>query len=166
MTERGTAADPAAVDRLWTGYHPLALAPLVAVAASISLLVWTGQWYLDGMSVFAAEIGGWATFAVAWGVWPALVLVFLYRTVTYTYRLTDRAVYADFGPAFRPVAPLPLADLGGVAVGGGWLVRRLGVGSVVLQANGRSLRLKGVRHPAAFAARLRAAGTRAAGVTA
>ncbi|VTU01722.1 : bPH_2 [Gemmataceae bacterium] len=157
MTERDLSTDPAAADRLWAGYHPLALAPLVAVAASVSLLVWTGQWYLDGVSAFAAEIGGWATFAVAWGVWPALVLLFLYRTVTYTYRLTDAAVYVDYGPAFRPVAPVPVADLGTVSVGGGWLVRRLGVGVVVLKCGGRSVRLKGVRNPEAFAARVRAA---------
>ncbi|WP_439621191.1 hypothetical protein [Gemmata sp.] len=157
MTDLDLSTDPAAVDRLWTGYHPLALAPLVAVAACLSLLVWTGQWYLDGVTVFAAEIGGWATFAVAWGVWPALVLVFLYRTVAYTYRLTDRAVFVDFGPAFRPVPPLPVADLGAVSVGGGWLVRRLGVGVVVLRGGGRSVRLNGVRNPEAFAARVRAA---------
>lgn len=151
------AGDPAITDRAWTGYHPLAMAPLVAVAACLSLLMWTGQWYLDGISVLAAEIGGWATFAVAWGVWPALLVLLLYRTVTYTYRVTDRAVFADFGPLFRPVAPLPLADLGTVAVSAGWLARRVGVGVVELRAGGRVVRLKGVRHPAALAARLRAA---------
>lgn len=149
--------DPAMADRLWTGYHPRAMAPLVALIAVVSILVWTGRWYLDDFSQIADVLGASATFAIAWGVWPAVVVVFLYRTVTYTYRLTDRAVFVDFGPLFNPVEPLPLAGLGPVIVGGGRLVRHLGVGFVELRMGYRVLRLKGVWHPEAFAEKIRAA---------
>ncbi|MBA4188131.1 MAG: hypothetical protein C0467_08945 [Planctomycetaceae bacterium] len=149
--------DPAMTDRLWVGYHPRALAPLVTLITFVSLLVWTGQWYLDDISNLAAELGAWATFAIAWGVWPALLLVFLYRTVTFTYRLTDRAVITDFGPLCYPVEPIPLALVGSVEVGGGWLTRLLGVGFVEVRAGERVLRLKGVRNPESFAGEVRAA---------
>src|SRR5262245_789065 len=106
MPEHERSDDPAMTDKRWAGYHPRAMTPAIALAAVVSLLVWTGRWYLDDISVLADELGAWAMFALAWAVWPALVAVFLYRTVTYTYRLTDRAVLADFGFAFRPVAPV------------------------------------------------------------
>ena len=49
---------------------------------SLRSLLWTGQWYLDDLSDLADRIGSLAVFALAWGVWPALIAVFLYRTVT------------------------------------------------------------------------------------
>src|SRR5262245_57686922 len=89
--------DPALADRAWAGYHPRAMAPAIAVAAVASLLVWTGRWYLDGISDLAERVGATVVFALAWGVWPALAVVFLYRTVTFTYRLTDRSLLVDYG---------------------------------------------------------------------
>ena len=157
--------DPAHRDVAWAGYSPRALAPVVAAAAAASLLLWTGQYYLDDLSDLAARAGTLAVFALAWGVWPVLGFMFLYRTVTVTYRLTDRALLVDFGPFARPVPPVPLAAVTGVAVAGGWLGRRLGVGCVVVRAADREVRLKGVRHPAVFAEKVRvaAAGARKAG---
>lgn len=151
------AADPAPADRAWVGYHPRAMAPAVALTAAASLVVWTGTLYLDDLSDLADRIGGWAVFGVAWGVWPAVAGVFLYRTVTLTYRLTDRSVLVDFGPLYPPAPPVPLAGVTAVVVGGGWLSRRLGVGWVEVRSGERALRLRGVRHPAAFAELVRAA---------
>jgi NADPH:quinone reductase-like Zn-dependent oxidoreductase len=67
----------------------------------------------------------------------------------------------DYGPFSRPVPPVPLADVTGVAVAGGWLGRRLGVGCVVVRAGDREVRLKGVRHPGLFAEKVRVAAARA-----
>src|SRR5437867_3198330 len=100
--------DPAQQDLAWVGYHPRAAAPTVALAAAASLLVWTGRWYLDDLSDLTDRVGALALFALAWAVWPALAAVFLYRAVTYTYRLTDRSVLADFGFLARPIPPVPL----------------------------------------------------------
>lgn len=148
--------DPAPADRLWAGYHPLAMAPLIALTAVLSLLAWTGRWYLQHISDLGEEIGDWAMFAVAWGVWPVIVGVFLYRTVTFTYRLTDRNVLVDFGPLCLPTAPLRLTELDEVVVREGWLLRLLGVGAVELRSGSRRVRLRGVLRPAEFAARVRA----------
>jgi hypothetical protein len=133
------------------------MVPAIAAAAVVSLFVWTGRWYFDDISVLADRLGSWAMFALAWAVWPAVAAVFLYRTVTYTYRLTDRAVLVDFGPLSRPVAPVWLKDVTAVVSGGGWLGRRLGVGWVEVREAGRVVRLKGVREPLLFAEKVRVA---------
>ena len=84
-------------DREWSGYHPRAMAPIVFAVAVASLVVWTGRWYLSDLSDLAARYGPLAVFALAWGVWPALLAVFLYRTVAFTYRLADGALLLDYG---------------------------------------------------------------------
>ena len=143
--------DPAQTDLVWVGYDPRAMLPALLGTATVSLLVWTGRWYLDDLSAFADQIGDWAVFLLAWAVWPALAFAFLYKTVLHTYRLTDRAVLAEFGFFYRPVAPLSLGDVTAVVVGGGWLLRQLGVGWVEVRTGDRAVRLRGVRHPALFA---------------
>ncbi len=151
------SADPAQRDRAWAGYSPRAAAPALAAAAAASALVWTGRWYLDGPSELANAAGAPAVFALAWGVWPALAAVYLYRAVTYTYRLTDRAVLVDFGFRHRPVAPVPLAAVTAVGAGAGRLGARLGVGWVEVRTADRVVRLVGVRRPAVLAEAIRAA---------
>jgi membrane protein YdbS with pleckstrin-like domain len=133
------------------------MAPAVALIAVASLLVWTGRWYLDELSDFADYVGGLAMFALAWAVWPAVIAIFLYRTVTFTYRLTDRAVLVDFGFFCRPVPPMPLKDIISVTVGGGWLARRLRVGWIEVRSAAQTVRLKGVRNPYLFAEKIRQA---------
>ncbi len=157
MTTSHKAKDPALADQAWVGYHPRAMAPAVALTAVASLLVWTGRWYLDDLSDFADRAGGWAMFALAWAVWPALAAVFLYRTVTFTYRLTDRAVLVDFGFFCRPVPQVLLKDVTAVAVGRGWLARWLKVGWVEIHSPGRVVRMKGVLKPLLFAEKVREA---------
>src|SRR5262245_55766374 len=130
MTTDKWAEDPAQKDLAWLGYHPRAMAPAVALAASVTALVLWGRWALEDLSAFADRVGALVVFALAWAVWPGLFAIFLYRTVTYTYRLTDRAVLVDFGFLFHPVAPIGLAEVVGVAAGCGWLTRWLGVGWV------------------------------------
>ena len=161
MAHPQPAADPAQTDLEWIGYHPRAMAPAIGLAAAASLVVWTGRWYLEDLSDFAERVGTLAFFATAWGLWPALGALFLYRTVTYTYRLTDRALLVDFGFLSPPVPPVPLAEVDAVVTGGGWLARRLGVGWVEVRASGRVVRLRGVRGPAEFAVTAREAVARA-----
>jgi hypothetical protein len=131
--------------------------PLLAGTAVLSVAVWTSRWYLDDVSEFADAAGAWAWFALAWGVWPALAGVFLYRSVTVTYRLTDRALLADFGPLSRPVPAVRLGAVTAVVTGGGWVARWLGVGWVEVRTADRAVRLTGVLHPAPFAERVRSA---------
>jgi len=156
MSRSARADDPALIDRLWVGYHPLALLPWALLLAVLSLLVWTGHWYLDDVTRLADALGDRLRFALAWAGWPVLAAVFLYRTVTFTYRLTDRCLLVDFGPLHRPVAPIPLRDVTTVVVGGG-MSRWLGVGWVEVRTAGRVVRLTGVRRPGLFAMELRGA---------
>ena len=149
--------DPAQADRAWTGYHPRAAAPAVAAAALASLVVWTGRWYLGPLSELAARAGALAVFALAWGVWPALVAVYVYRTVTYSYRLTDRVLWLDSGFWGPPHVPVALTEVTAARAGAGWLDSRLGVGWVEVSAGARVVRLVGVRDPQAFAEQVRAA---------
>jgi membrane protein YdbS with pleckstrin-like domain len=149
------ATDPAQHDLTWTGYHPRAMAPAIGLAAVASLVVWTGRWYLEDLSVFTDRVGTLVVFILAWAVWPALVAVFLYRTVTYTYRLTDRALLTDFGFLSPPVSPVALTEVTGVAISGGWLTRQFGVGWVEVRTRDRAVRLRGVRKPELFALAIR-----------
>jgi hypothetical protein len=157
MSHTRRTEDPAQTDRAWAGYHPRAAAPAVATAALASLVVWTGRGYFDPLSELTARAGALAVFALAWGVWPALAAVYLYRTVTYSYRLTDRALWTDYGFWWLPVPPLWLAEVTAVRAGAGWLGRRLGVGWVEVVAGARAVRLVGVRDPQVFAEQVRAA---------
>jgi membrane protein YdbS with pleckstrin-like domain len=152
-----TTADPAQRDLAWIGYHPRAMATLVALVAVASLVVWTGRWYLDDLSELADRVGALAVFALAWAVWPAIAAVFLYRTVTYTYRLTDRSVLVEFGFLSRPIPPIPLAEVTAVVTGRGWVERHLGVGWVEVRTGDRVVRLPGVRNPEVFAIAIREA---------
>jgi membrane protein YdbS with pleckstrin-like domain len=156
MTSR-QASDPAQADRAWFGYHPRALAPTLAAVAVVSVVAWTGRWYLDGLSALAARLGALAVFAAAWGAWVPLAAVFVYRTTTYTYRLTDRALVLDYGFWFRPVPPVALADVTDVTPRTGPLGRLLGVGWVEVYTAQRLVRLTGVRRPDAVAQQIRAA---------
>jgi membrane protein YdbS with pleckstrin-like domain len=161
MAQSQPSADPALRDLAWIGYHPRAMAPAIGVAAAASLVVSTGRWYLEDLSDFAERAGTLAVFVTAWGLWPALAALFLYRTVTYTYRLTDRALLVEFGFLAPPVPPVPLEAVDAVVTGQGWLGRRLGVGWVEVRAGARVVRLRGVRNPADFAVTLRDAVARA-----
>lgn len=147
--------DPSYRDVAWVGYHPRAMAPAIALAAIANILVLSGRWYLVDLSEFVDHVGALALFALAWAVWPGLFAVLLYRTITYTYRLTDRALLVDFGFFSNPVQPIALADVIAVIVGGGWMNRWLGVGWVEVRTHDRSVRMSGVRRPAIFAEKIR-----------
>jgi hypothetical protein len=155
MSTAEATADPSQHDLAWVGYHPRAAAPAIAIAAIANVLVLSGRWYLDGE--LADRVGALAVYALAWAVWPGLAAVFLYRAVMYTYRLTDRAVLVDFGYFSRPVQPIALMDAVGVEVGQNAMASWLGVGWVEVRTKDRSLRMTGVRHPEAFAEKIRAA---------
>lgn len=149
--------DPAQADLAWVGYSPWAMAPALVLAAIANGLVIWGRWALDDLSAFADRVGALAVFALGWAVWPGLIAVLLYRTITYTYRLTDRALLIDFGFLARPVLPIALVDVVEVVAGGGWLARGLGVGWVEVRTADRAVRMTGIRNPTRFTEQIRAA---------
>jgi membrane protein YdbS with pleckstrin-like domain len=138
--------DRAMADRAWRGYSGRALVPPVLVAGAASVLVLTGRWYLPELSELAGRFGALTVFALAVAVWPGLLAVLVYRTTTYVYHLTDRAVLIDRGFRHRPDPPVWLHELAKVEAGAGPVGRLLGVGWVRLTtAGGRVVRLAGVR---------------------
>ena len=100
--------DRALTDLGWWGYDPRAAVPHVMVAAAVSAALLAGRWY------FEMPGGALAVYALVLAVWPGLLGVALYRAVTYTYRLTDRALLVDWGLAFPAEPPAWLADVTGV----------------------------------------------------
>jgi membrane protein YdbS with pleckstrin-like domain len=133
------------------------MAPLFLGAVVVNVALLIGRWYLEDLSVLAERVGGLVVFGLAWAIWPGLVAVFLYRTVTHTYRLTDRALLVDRGFLSRPIQPVPLEQVQSVTVECRWLARRLRIGSLEVRAGERIVRLPGVHNPSEFAFRMREA---------
>lgn len=144
------SSDPAHRDLGWYGYDPRALLIVVVAAAVLSWSVWLGRWYFEDLSGLADRMGTLAVFVLAWAVWPLLAALFFYRTVTYTYRLTDRALLVDFGFWHPYEPPLLLEEIGQVVIRWGVFGRYLGIGTVEIQATNRRLVLPGIRHPEIF----------------
>lgn len=145
ITEDGALAEWA-----WRGYDPRAAIPLIALAATISAALLTGRWYLDE---FVASL---VPYLVVLALWPSLLGLPLYRAITYTYRVTDRALLVDRGFLNRPDPPVWLKEVTSVKCGANWLHRQLGIGWVrATTTDGRSIKLSALRDPDAFASMLR-----------
>ena len=151
MSRRVERPDLSLADRAWRGYHPRAAVPAVLVAAAASGVLMVGRWELQDLSELADRVGAWVYFVLSAAVWLFLAAAVGYRLVTFTYRVTDRALLVDYGPRHPPEPPLNWADVTGVAHGAGWLGRRLGVGWVKVKAGPRTVTMRGVRRPAEFA---------------
>ena len=149
-------------DLAWRGYDPRAAFPHLGAADAASVALLAGRWYLDDLSELVDRVGALALYGLVLAVWPGLLVILFYRAVTYTYRLTDRAVLVDRGFRNRPEPPIWLVDVTGVTSGASWLGQRVGVGWVrVVTTGGMSIRLTGVRDPGQFAGVIWAAVTQA-----
>jgi uncharacterized membrane protein YdbT with pleckstrin-like domain len=138
--------DPAMVDQQWRGYDLRAAVPAFALASVLTVAIMASRFYEDdlGNAVF--------TYAIVLILWPALLFVAVYRSVTYTYRITDRALLVDRGFLHRPIPPLHYADISSVEHGASWFYSWLRIGWVHVTAVGRkTVRMPSLRDPAAFA---------------
>ncbi len=155
---RTRVSDRAMTDRAWRGYAGRGLVPVAVGCTAATAALLAGRWYLDDLSEFADRAGSLVLFAAAAAVWAVLFGGGLYRAITYTYRLTDRAVLVDRGFWFRPEPPVPLADLAAVSASVGPVGRLMNVGRVTLTTRGgRRLSLTGLHDPDGFAADVRRA---------
>lgn len=142
--------DGAMVDEQWRGYDLRAALPLVAVAFLLTVALLAGRWVFDDF------IDGLVPYFIVLVIWPAFLGIGLYRSITYTYRLTDKALVVDLGFMHPPVPPLWFRDLAGVEHGANPVHALFGIGWVLATArDGRTVKLKALRDPAAFAAILR-----------
>lgn len=152
------AADPALIDRSWSGYDPRAGFPAILLAASVSILLLVGRWALEDLSWFADQAGALVVYAVTLAIWPGLLATLCYRAITYTYRVTDRGIIIDWGFRNLPEAPVWFHELVAVEVKFHPIGRILGFGRVILRCqDGRVVALRGVANPDAFADSIRTA---------
>src|SRR6185437_9892802 len=54
-------------------------------------------------------------------LWPGLLAAPLYRAITYTYRITDRALFVDRGFLNPPQPVVSFKEIAGVEHGANWL---------------------------------------------
>jgi membrane protein YdbS with pleckstrin-like domain len=149
--------DPALEDLAWVGYHPRAMLPAVGGAALLTVLLHGARLALEDGLALAESIGEFTVYILNWAIWLGVAAVFLYRCITYTYRLTDRALLVDFGFTHPAIAPIPLCDVVGITTGSGTLGRWLGIGWVEVRTADRTIRLPGIRKPQLFAEKIRVA---------
>jgi membrane protein YdbS with pleckstrin-like domain len=146
MEENPVAANEALADRAWRGYDPRAALPLIALATAVSAVLLAGRWYLDDVSAAVVP------YAIVLALWPSLLCLTLYRAITYTYRITDRALLVDRGFLNRPEPPLWLKDVNKVESGAGRLGHLLGIGWLkVTTTAGHEVTLSALHHPEAIA---------------
>jgi len=145
------------MDRIWRGYDIRALIPAAGIAGGISLILLVERWISVELSTFAEGRGIALIYIPMAIIWTVLIAVGLYRSVTYTYRLTDRAVLIDRGFRWRPSPLIPLESIAEVSSALDFFGRRFDVGRVIiLTSSGSRTELTGVRGPAAFAVEIRA----------
>ena len=142
---------PAFRDEQWRGYDLRATIPWLVLAGLLTAGLLAGR-------VFFSDLpDAILTVILVLILWPALLFVGCYRAITYTYRVTDRALLVDRGFLHRPVPPIPYREIAVVDHGGNWIYSRLNIGWVrVRTTHGRSVRMPPLREPAAFAQLLRA----------
>ena len=136
-------------DLAWRGFDLRAAIPITALAIVLSAVLLAGRWYLDDLA------DAIITYFLVLALWPALLSLTLYRAITYTYRITDRALLVDRGFFNRPEAPIWFNELRRVEIGARWIDRMLGIGWVSVSTSGRTLHLRAIRDPHGFAAMLR-----------
>lgn len=142
--------DSAVVDQQWRGYDLRAAIPLVCLALVLTIALLAGRWWLDEF------VEALVPYVIVLILWPAILGHGFYRSITYTYRLTDQALIVDLGFRNPPVPPIRFSELIGVEYGASRIHSLLGIGWVEAVARDeRRIRLKALRDPAEFAALLR-----------
>ena len=148
--------DSAMIDEEWRGYDLRAAAPLFSLALVLTIAL------LVARLLFSDLIDALITYFIVLILWPVLLFISMYRAITYTYRITDRALLVDRGPLHRPQAPMPYGEMTAIEHGRSWLSSLLDVGWVrVTMADGRRVYLRSLGAPETFAAVLRKRSTAA-----
>ncbi len=142
--------DPAMIDEQWSGYDFRAAIPIFVFAILLTLALLAGRLFFNDLT------DALVTFVIVLVLWPALLFVAIYRSVTYTYRITNSALLVDLGFLDSPMLPFRYAEIAKVEHGASWLSARLDIGWVrITTADGRIVKLLALRAPAAFADQIR-----------
>lgn len=153
-TPRATAAKGEEVDLAWQGFSSRAMLPstILLTAATAAVVVWVRplvpSWIVNE-AVDAPVAACWLFQAVRW----------LYRTLAFQFRLTNRRLFRERGQLYPAEKPLDLALAVRAEARQTLLERICGVGSVLLvmeeaSENQPPFELSGVRRPATLATRI------------
>jgi membrane protein YdbS with pleckstrin-like domain len=158
MSRPTDETDPAEPDLYWAGHSGWAMLPGMLVGAALSgVVMLAGRWVARWVEL-PPEPTAFVRFWLVFLCWVAAALVWAYRGASFVYRLTPRQLYLEYGMLYRPMPPVPLADVESVECRA-WTLRRLfNVGAVVVHAKGRPpVRMGGVFRPQQFADAIRRA---------
>jgi len=153
-TPRATATKGEEIDLAWQGYSSRAMLPstVLLTAATAAVVVWVRplvpSWIVNE-AVDAPVAACWLFQAVRW----------LYRSLAFQFRLTNRRLFRERGQLYPAEKPWDLALAVRAEPRQNLLERICGVGTVhlVLEESGEGqpvIELSGVRRPAALATRI------------
>lgn len=153
-TARASTAKREEVDLAWQGYSSRAMLPstILLASATAAVVVWVRplvpSWIVN--EAFDAPVAAvWLFQAVRW----------LYRSLAFQFRLTNRRLFRERGQLYPAEKPMDLALAVRAEARQTLLERICGVGRVHLVMEAASedqpaIELSGVRRPAALAARI------------
>ena len=158
MTDPTDPTDPAEPDLYWAGHSGWAMLPGLVVGLLLSVVVMFGLTSVGEWVNLDPQTTAFVRFWVVLLGWLVAGVVWAYRGASFVYRLTPNHLYVEFGMIYRPVPPIPLADIEKIEYRA-WALRRLfGVGALIVRAAGRPpVVLSGIYRPRQFEAAIRRA---------
>jgi hypothetical protein len=131
------------VDVWWGAYSGWTMLPIFVICLVLTGLFGWGCW-----SLAPAELARLIFFSGSGLLWFVLLARWLWRVFGYNYRLTNRRLFQDRGLFYTNTLRANLADVVHVVVERAGWERLVSVGRIrIVLADGRTLRLPGVRHP-------------------
>src|SRR5438128_56230 len=142
-------ADPSQEADVWWGaYAGRTMAPTFALCAVLSLNISIVVGWVWNEERLSAQLMWHLAVLMIIAVWFFPLVLWVYRTLSRNYRLTTRNLYRDSGFHQPAAGQVALARVTRVEVRCTALDRRLGVGCILLDAEGgQRLVLHGVRDP-------------------
>jgi hypothetical protein len=145
------------VDVWWGAYAGRTMAPSFVLCGLATVALLAAAAYLWTAYDLPPLQVRYTAYGLIAALWLVQLLLWGYRTVSLTYRLTTHRLLRDHGFVRPAAGELPLACITTVRVERTALERLLGVGRIVIvsQHNGEPLVLDGVRQPDHIAVRIR-----------
>lgn len=143
------------VDVWWGAYAGRTLLPAVLTAVAATVVLAVAARLLGRIYQLPPTSARYLTEAVGGVLWLVLASRWLARLVTLNYRLTTRRLFVQRGFYGGPPPGIPLTRIEHVTVAQAPAEHWLGVGRVLVMADGTTTVLEGVRHPKHVAALIR-----------
>lgn len=153
------AAAAQEIELWWGGYAVRTMVPSLIFCLALTAVAVGSAAYVSTVAAPRGSTARWWAYHLTAALWLFQFLRWAYRVAGYEFRLTNRRLFCGWGPWVKPPPPVALADVKAVHVMQSRLERWLGVGEVVVRANGpaAALVLTGVHDPNGVAERIRRA---------